>query len=261
MLRSEGLPESESRIENLMELVNAAAEAQERSETLAEFLDHAALVSDADDYDERARVTLMTLHTAKGLEFSQVYLVGLEEGLCPHKLSLPDEATLEEERRLCYVGMTRARERLLLSWAEERRSFGYESFGRAQPSRFLKEIPDTLIDRLDLRGASRKPTKTWDGALNSVDSVDRFFRDRSARPRNHLDRQPGSSSSGSSGLTFSAPRRPARWKLGSRVRHPKYGLGTVVGCEGDGEDAKLTVSFPGYGQKKLVEKFAGLERA
>src|SRR2546422_4866411 len=112
---------SEGRIENLRELVNAAAAAETGGETLAQFLDRAALVSDSDDYDERARVTLMTLHTAKGLEFSTVYLVGLEEGLFPHKLSAGSEEEIEEERRLCYVGMTRAKDRLVLTRARQRR--------------------------------------------------------------------------------------------------------------------------------------------
>ena len=121
ILKYDNQPESQDRIENLQELVNAAVEAEEQGITLAEFLDHAALVSDSDDYDERARVTLMTLHSAKGLEFNRVFLVGMEEGLFPHKLSLDDDAGIEEERRLCYVGMTRARDRLVLSWARQRR--------------------------------------------------------------------------------------------------------------------------------------------
>ncbi len=252
MLRSEDTPESESRIENLMELINAAAEAEERGESLAEFLDHAALVSDADDYDERARVTLMTLHCAKGLEFSKVYLVGLEEGLFPHKLSLQEGAGIEEERRLCYVGMTRARDQLIVSWAGERRFFGYESFEATKPSRFLKEIPDELVEHLDLTGVGLKSRKSWENALNSVESVDRFLKKRGFASNQRRSSQ---------GLSFSQTRVPRRWKLGTQVRHPKYGLGTVIECEGEGEDTKLTVSFAGYGRKKLVERYASLERA
>jgi DNA helicase-2/ATP-dependent DNA helicase PcrA len=253
MLRAENSPEAEGRIENLQELVNAAAEAEERDETLTQFLDHAALVSDADDFDERARVTLMTLHSAKGLEFSTVFLVGLEEGLFPHKLSLEDDAGIEEERRLCYVGMTRAKDRLILTWAHERRSFAREDFEGTRPSRFLREVPSDLVDAVrgpSADGFGAKPRTSWENAVNSAESVERFLRQRG--------RGPGKAS----GLRLGAPRRGSgRWKLGSQVRHPKFGLGTVLDCEGEGEDAKLTVSFPGYGPKKFVERYAPLEKA
>ena len=149
-LRQENQPESQDRIENLQELVNAAVEAEERGIALAEFLDHAALVSDTDDYDERARVTLMTLHSAKGLEFNHVFLVGMEEGLFPHKLCLEDDAGIEEERRLCYVGMTRARDRLVLSWARQRRTYGRDSLEVSRRSRFLDEVPVNLLDTQQL---------------------------------------------------------------------------------------------------------------
>ncbi len=251
MLRAENTPEAESRMENLEELVTAAAEAEERGEKLAEFLDHAALVSDADDYDERARVTLMTLHSAKGLEFSWVFLVGLEEGLFPHKLSMDDDAALEEERRLCYVGMTRARDRLFLSWAHTRRSFAREAREDTRPSRFLREVPDELLDPLNLTVAGAKPRTTWENAVNSAADVDRFLKERS--------RGGGKTGASPSGLQF-RPVVKSRWKLGSQVRHPKFGLGTVLECEGEGEDAKLTVSFPGRGKIRLVERYASLQK-
>jgi len=250
MLRAEETPEAEDRTENLKELVNAAREAELRGETLTEFLDHSAMVAEADDYDERARVTLMTLHSAKGLEFSHVYLAGLEEGLCPHKLSLEDEAALEEERRLCYVGMTRAKDRLVLAWACRRRSFGQESLEGARRSRFLDEIPGELVEPLNAVTSSAKPPTTWANALNSVASVERVLRER-ARAAG-ASREPGA--------IFPQTEARPRWKLGTQVRHPKYGVGTVLDCEGDGEDTKLTVSFPGYGQKKLVERYAPLEK-
>src|ERR1043165_937692 len=124
MLQQERSPDSESRLENLDELINAAAEAHERGESLNDFLDHAALVADADAYDEQAPVTLMTLHNAKGLEFPMVFLSGMELGLFPHSRSMNSEEMLEEERRLCYVGMTRAQKLLVLTWAKYRRRFG-----------------------------------------------------------------------------------------------------------------------------------------
>ncbi len=249
ILRQENLPESQDRIENLQELVNAAREAEERGITLAELLDHAALVSDQDDYDERARVTLMTLHSAKGLEFHRVFLAGLEEGLFPHQLSLDDEAAIEEERRLCYVGMTRAKDRLVLSWARARRSYGREAFEGTRSSRFLSEIPEALLERLNLTMAGGKPRTSWENALNSTSSVEEFFRRRNATPRGVYREPPAA-----------RPTRNGRWKLGTKVRHSKYGVGTIIDFEGEGEDTKLTVSFPGYGKKKLVERFAALEK-
>jgi len=251
ILQQQDLPESQDRIENLQELVNAAAVAEQQGVTLAELLDHAALVSDQDDYDERARVTLMTLHSAKGLEFNIVFLVGLEEGLFPHKLSLEDEAEIEEERRLCYVGMTRAKDRLNLSWAHGRRSFGRESYEGTRASRFLREIPEELLERFGSTVTGWKARTTWENAITSASSVERFLKERAL----------GSHSLGRlRGRPEGAAARNGRWKIGSKVRHPKYGVGTIIDCEGDDEDAKLTVSFPGYGRKKLVERFASLEK-
>jgi DNA helicase-2/ATP-dependent DNA helicase PcrA len=250
MLRQENTPEAEGRIENLQELVNAAADAEERGETPGEFLDHAALVSDADDYDERARVTLMTLHSAKGLEFSVVFLAGLEEGLFPHKLSLDDEAALEEERRLCYVGMTRARDRLILTRGRSRRSYARDDYDSTRASRFLGEVPADLLEPLSGAFSASKPRTLWENAVNSPLEVDRFLRERGRAPAKR-----------SGGLRFGVPRSSSRWKLGTLVRHPKFGLGTVLGCEGDGDDTKLTVSFPDHGTKKFVERYASLEKA
>jgi DNA helicase-2/ATP-dependent DNA helicase PcrA len=252
MLRAENSPEAESRIENLQELVNAAAEAEEQGETLAEFLDHAALVSDTDNFDERARVTLMTLHSAKGLEFSTVFLVGLEEGLFPHKLSLDDDAALEEERRLCYVGMTRAKDRLVLAWARTRRSFAREAYEPTRPSRFLKEVPPQLAEPLSSTMVGSKPRTMWQNAVNSVAGAERFLRERGRAPRKRT---------ALAGQTAAARPNAGRWRPGMRVRHSKFGLGTVLECEGEGEDTKLTVSFPRYGKIKLVERYASLEKA
>src|SRR3954447_18032086 len=124
-----------------MELVNAAADAGERGETLSDFLDHAALVSDADSVDSGAQISLLTLHNAKGLEFPIVFLAGMEEGLFPHMRSLDSKAAMEEERRLCYVGLTRAEKRLFLSSARYRRRWGGGETAASIPSRFLSEVP------------------------------------------------------------------------------------------------------------------------
>ena len=147
-LEDEATPESFSRIENLKELANAAQDATSRGETLHEFLDHAALVSDADQYSAEARVTLMTLHAAKGLEFPLVFLAGMEEGLFPHSRTLTDPTQMEEERRLCYVGMTRAMDTLFMTRARYRRRYGNDSPEASVKSRFLEEVPSKLMEDL-----------------------------------------------------------------------------------------------------------------
>ena len=152
LLEAEDTPEAFSRIENLRELVNAAMDSRDRAETLDQFLDHAALIADADDYDARAQITLMSLHAAKGLEFPLVFLSGLEEGLFPHSRTMLVPEEVEEERRLCYVGMTRAMDRLVLTRAVYRRRYGTDLPEASVPSRFLEEVPGGLIEEL---GTSR----------------------------------------------------------------------------------------------------------
>jgi DNA helicase-2/ATP-dependent DNA helicase PcrA len=272
MLEQEGTPESEGRLENLGELVNAAAEAAERGETLGDFLDHAALVADADAVDEHAQVSLLTLHNAKGLEFPIVFLAGLEEGLFPHQRSMDSVPALEEERRLCYVGMTRAQKRLYLTWAKYRRRFGGGEQERTAPSRFLSEAPADLIvnlgeddsvpqvdlyaERYQVRQSAQRNTFTGK-TYNSLENISQFFADRGvAFPAQKPAPVPVAAPAKPPAVA--PPRRSAR--TGMQVEHPKYGTGTVVRREGDGEDAKITVSFPRYGLKKLVEKYAGLKK-
>jgi DNA helicase-2/ATP-dependent DNA helicase PcrA len=232
-LAREDSQESQDRLENLAELLAAAVdyEAREEAPSLAGFLDRAALVSETDRLRDDVPVLLMTLHAAKGLEFESVFLVGLEEGLLPHSRSLSGEDALEEERRLCYVGMTRAMERLHLSWARSRQVFGQRRV--AEPSRFLEEIPEESLERSG--GLLRLPPRRGE-------TPPRWAPPAVAAP----------SASGPGGPA--EPMRP-----GVRVRHPLFGVGTVLRREGDGDDLKLTVSFPGVGAKKLVARFAGLE--
>lgn len=200
MLEQDNTPEAQARLENLNELKNAAREAVERGETAEEFLDHAALVAQTDAIDEQSQITLMTLHNAKGLEFPVVFLAGMEEGLFPHSRSLLSEAAMEEERRLCYVGMTRAEKRLIISWARYRRKFGGGEQQRSLPSRFLKEIPSQLVIQLGIpdddgdiidstsnvdlmaersvvRQESRRNLFTGK-TYNSIENVSEFFRQR-----------------------------------------------------------------------------------
>src|SRR5205807_10326847 len=157
-LEEEDTPEAYSRIENLRELVNAAMDSKDRGETIDQFLDHAALVSDADAYDERAQITLMTLHAAKGLEFPLVFLGGLEEGLFPHSRTFLHPDDIEEERRLCYVGMTRAMDTLLLTRAVYRRRYGTDLPEASVPSRFLEEVPAELLEDV---GSPRKSRSSF----------------------------------------------------------------------------------------------------
>ncbi len=387
MLEQENTPEAEARVENLNELMNAAAEAVERGETVTDFLDHAALVADSDALDQTAQVTLMTIHNAKGLEFPVVFLAGLEEGLFPHSRSLLNEAAMEEERRLCYVGMTRAEKRLVISWAKYRRRFGGGEQERTIQSRFLKEIPSNLVltmgvqddddtpqvdltaERWQVRQDSRKNLYTGK-TYNSVENVQQYFRDRGistgqrtpvsfpsqSRPaqlrpaptpirpaqspaqsplQSPLQQRPAAISRTPAddtppwetpavakpaggiapgglrqgglrqgGLFGDAPANPApirpaataapvrpaavptarpqsmippaaprtvlpkappparqASRTGTVVEHPKYGTGTIVRREGEGDDAKVVVVFQRHGMKKLVEKYAGLKKA
>jgi len=277
-LEEEDTPDALSRIENLRELVNAAMDSRDRGETLNEFLDHAALVSDADDYDENSRITLMTLHAAKGLEFPLVLVVGLEEGLFPNSRTLMAPDDIEEERRLCYVGMTRAMDTLILTNARFRRRYGTDMPEASTPSRFLEEVPQELLQ--DLGSALRQSPRTvGEGSTPSHYSYeDEDQRPQYGRPRatpRSSYRGPTYHSVGniaeffaSRGKKYSLPKtepvKPAGrtgFRPGQRVRHPKYGEGLVFKREGDGDDAKITVQFPRFGFKKLVEKFAQLEKA
>ncbi len=246
VLQQEGTEEALSRIDNIRELLTAAEESAVRGESLRDFLDNAALVSDQDDYDERAPVTLMTLHTAKGLEFPVVFIVGMEDGLFPHNRSLTERASLEEERRLFYVGMTRAEERLYLSAARYRRTFGTMDPMISEVSRFLSEIPAELINGLalsaPLRDESCERTPYSGETFNTVGAVQDFLKSK-VPPGRGLGR------GGSTG----------RWKQGTRVKHPKFGVGTILRMEGAGDDAKLTVSFSNFGLKKMIAKYASLE--
>ena len=193
MLETEQGPEAEGRLGNLQELLNAAADAAERGDTLAEFLDHAALVADSDALDEAAQISLLTMHNAKGLEWPAVFIAGLEEGLFPHSRSRDNDDALEEERRLCYVALTRAQKKLTLSWARMRRRYGGGAPEPTLPSRFLEEIPRELTERLDDNGRPdrvdlfverREVRDTVKKSLftgktyNSVDNISQFFSER-----------------------------------------------------------------------------------
>jgi len=282
-LKSENNEEAEARLENLQELVNAAVDYDEQgAQGLLDFIDHSALVADTDQYKADVPVTLMTAHSAKGLEFPLVFIVGLEDGLFPHSRSLSDASDIEEERRLCYVAMTRAERFLYVTHAVKRRVYGEEL--ASEPSQFLNEMPLELIDDLShgrswlsfARGSSglsadghlaaHREAKTrakYEGkTYDSAQSIADFFRDRSARMGGTQVQSPKSQVKSPREQSASPSRtQGGDWVPGSYVRHAKYGRGLVLRREGSGDQIKLTVSFPGYGQKKLVEKYAGLEKA
>jgi DNA helicase-2/ATP-dependent DNA helicase PcrA len=236
-LEAEGTPEAEARVENLRELLLgaedfAAANAGEADgrTPLEQYLDQVALVSDLDAAELRSdRVSLMTVHSAKGLEFDVVYVVGLEEGVLPHQNASRDARAVEEERRLCYVAMTRARQHLTLTWAHERRRWGSRSFGT--PSRFLAEIPPKLVERL---GAPSFEAETRD--------------DRPAYDYSYDQRGGGGGAEG--GIA-----------RGARVRHPIFGAGTVLEVSGSGPGQALRIRFDRAGVKKIIVRYANLELA
>jgi DNA helicase-2/ATP-dependent DNA helicase PcrA len=280
-LRSERTDEAEGRLENLQELVNAAVDYDEKGvEGLREFIDHSALVSDQDQYKRDAPVTLMTAHSAKGLEFPVVFIVGLEDGLFPHSRSATDPAELEEERRLCYVAMTRAENYLYVTHAMKRRVYGEEL--ASEPSQFLNEIPIEMIEDLTpgkswlsfARGSTaidyeqgeyRKEKKKYTGkTYDNVDSIAEFFKQRKEQLGQSTAAGPTSDRWNRYQRPKTEDQSPAsagEFVPGCYVKHAKYGRGLVLRREGAGESIKLTVSFPGYGQKKLVQKYAGLEKA
>jgi DNA helicase-2/ATP-dependent DNA helicase PcrA len=300
-LKAENSEEAEARLENLQELVNAAVDYDEQgAQGLRDFLDHSALVADTDQYKPDVAVTLMTAHSAKGLEFPVVFLVGLEDGLFPHSRSLSDSSDIEEERRLAYVAMTRAERVLYVTHAVKRRVYGEEL--ASEPSQFLNEMPIELIEDLSRgrswlsfargsqplgeaagslryeydedtqairdftatagRPASRPAANKYSGkTYDSVQSVEEFFRKREAQMGGHRGRTPTVREGAEDAGKDARASQAAAFLPGSYVRHAKYGRGLVLRREGSGDQTKVTVSFPGYGQKKLIEKYAGLEKA
>lgn len=225
-LQQEGTVEAESRLENLSEFLSITTEFEKGSEdkSLAAFLETVALVADVDQFhQEQDGVTLMTIHSAKGLEFPVVFLVGMEEGVFPHSRSLMDQAELEEERRLCYVGMTRACQRLYLTYAVMRTLYGTTQYGVA--SRFLQEIPNRLLFR--------------PGEDGGVDSTKRTI---------------------SAPAAENAKSKPVSFSPGDKISHRKWGIGTIISLQGAGEEASAKVAFPGLGIKELLLALAPIEK-
>jgi DNA helicase-2/ATP-dependent DNA helicase PcrA len=254
-LREERSEEAEGRVENLAELVSAAREYESRDAepSLGGFVDRLSLLSDVDEEEgsRDARVWLMTLHSAKGLEFPVVVLAGLEEGLFPHSRSSDDQEELEEERRLCYVGMTRARAQLVLTGAARRRIFGeYQS---SEPSRFIDEVPFDLVQRIAPSFSGSGSTGSYQGNFPHYEfRTNPYGRGRRGPVREESPRYAYEDEDQSTGLAL---------RLGMRVRHPQFGVGEVLSVEALDDDTKLVVRFAAVGKKTLRAKFARLEPA
>jgi DNA helicase-2/ATP-dependent DNA helicase PcrA len=242
-----GTDEAEDRRRNLNELVNAALQYQEENEegSLDDFLAGAALASDADSKDtEQDRVTLMTLHASKGLEFPVVFLVGMEQGLFPSYRSLEDPAAMEEERRLCYVGITRAKERLFLSHASERRLWGGMR-EPAVPSLFLSELPEALVQGDVPRSGGAAIRR--ENRLERLTRIDRPQEGGEGAPANAVRRR------------SAGPAAGKTWAVGDRLRHSSFGEGHVTHLFGSGEKISIAVKFEGMGPKILDPRLAPIE--
>jgi len=249
-LTSDGRQEAKGRLENLEQLLAGMEEHAASGSTIQDYLEQIALITDLDKYDPtQQRVTLMTLHSAKGLEFPVVFMTGMEEGLFPHSRTGEMGEELAEERRLCYVGMTRAMQKLYLSYARRRRVYGTYQFN--PPSRFLAEIPQELLNNFEVEPSTLKPLASEHNLASLADLVAEVETapvtadEVVTTPNRAVQQEEGTSEGG-------------RLQLGMRVRHVKFGIGTVRRLEGSGDKQKVSVYFNSVGSKKLLLKFAGL---
>lgn len=230
MYEQEKGEKSKARIENLEELVTATRQFEKPEEAeemslLTAFLTHAALEAgegQADEFEDA--VQLMTLHSAKGLEFPLVFMVGVEEGMFPSQMSAEEAGRLEEERRLCYVGMTRAMQKLYITYAEMRRLYGQDKYHK--PSRFIRELPETCLDEVRMKAQVSRPASS--GRFSQTAVKENF--------------------------------NETGFSLGSRVMHPKFGEGTIINFEGSGPQSRVQIAFNGEGIKWLVTAYARLEK-
>lgn len=273
-LKEENKPENESRIENLKEFIGVARdfEKSEENPTLENFLATLSLVSDIDNAElEDDRVTLMTLHAAKGLEFPTVFMIGMEEGLFPHSRTLMDENEIEEERRTCYVGITRAERKLYLTCARQRTIYGKTS--PAVRSRFLGEIPEeyteSLIPRANSYGFAnanhygpqqRSGTMTFRPSASQMGRNPAAFTDKAKSAFEVLNSMQKRSVNVQPQTGVIRPDTSVEWKVGDKAQHGKWGVGTVVSVKGEGEEVELKIAFPGQGVKGLMQKYAPISK-
>ena len=264
-LEKEHTVENQTRLENIKELLSVAKDFERTNEepTLENFLSNVSLVSDIDNADmEDDRVTLMTMHAAKGLEFPVVFLAGMEEGLFPHSRTLMNEAEIEEERRTCYVGITRAERKLYITNAKSRMIFG-----RAvsyEPSRFISEIP---IEFLDEREAKNPFAFGMEAKSNMYGGYKSPMQNRTILGGNLSSDKPNSllgarkTPTMKSNANVIRPDLFIKWKVGDKAKHNKWGIGTVVSVKGTGEEVELKIAFPGQGIKALMQKYAPITKA
>ena len=264
-LEMENTKESEDRLENIMEYVGVALEFEKENaeNSLGEFLDAQALISDVDNIDEgQSAVTLMTMHSAKGLEFEVVFLAGMEEGLFPSKRSIDEDETVEEERRLCYVAITRAKQKLFITNASKRTIYGSTTY--TIPSRFIDEIPDELFDEISQDNITLRKKKEKN-----------FLDDEYSQVKSFLSNDEGfniNSKNSSFGISVDsflkniniAPTKITTnnidlYEVGMSVKHKKFGVGKITKIEAEGDDYKLDISFENYGNKRLMAAYTPLE--
>jgi len=273
-LKAQGSEEAQDRIENLQELVTAMQvfDSGAGEKGLADFLEQVALVSDLEQEGDgkKASATLMTLHSAKGLEFPLVFMVGMEERLFPHVRSLEDPVQMEEERRLCYVGMTRAKKRLFLLNVRRRHIFGQEQMN--PPARFIRDIPPELLDAEEqFQSQIERPYQQQ--FQSQIEQPHRQY-----QPEQHPQFQPRQAAPAASGHNLASlfeeeiepdfgnevrmvpEEQEDGVYLGMRVRHGQFGPGVIRKIEGEGDNQKVIVAFASVGFKKLLVRFAGLER-
>jgi DNA helicase II / ATP-dependent DNA helicase PcrA len=250
--------EDEMRRQNIQEVITAADDFEERAQdvSLASFLDQTALIADQDTLsDDAGRVVLMTLHTSKGLEFPVVFVSGMEDGIFPHRRAFEDASEMEEERRLCYVGMTRAKDRLLLTSAVRRRIYGTELYN--PPSMFLQDIPAELLiaERAPRQGiAGRQARASWSREAGETgDHLGSGMWPSTAAGPSHSD-------SRRDGKPDTRRLWGGEYRPGTLVRHPEWGLGVVQKQEGEGESLKLTIIFRDVGRKVVAAQYAKLEK-
>ena len=270
-LEREKKPENETRVENLKEFVGVAKDFAKSEEVpnLENFLSQISLVSDIDHAElEDDRVTLMTLHSAKGLEFPIVFLAGMEEGIFPHARTLMNPDELEEERRTCYVGITRAQRKLYMTYARSRMLYGRSSCN--PPSRFLDEIPEEYMERLIVRqnaygfanstvvqqrgyGAQFRPSMQQMGS-----GVTRFGQGQPKSALEALNSLQNKTAAPAAGVI--RPDTNVKWTVGDKAKHGKWGIGTVVSVKGSGEEVELKIAFPDQGVKGLMQKYAPITK-
>ena len=276
-LQAEDKPENQSRLENIKEFIGSARDFEEQSEepTLENFLAQLSLVSDVDTADiDDDRVTLMTLHSSKGLEFPVVFMVGMEDGLFPQSRAIEDPNEMEEERRACYVGITRAQRKLYLTHARQRMLYGHTQ--NFPPSTFLAEIPSEYLDeQKSAFGWEDEPIYRRQGRQQPD-----YFHPRASQMGHgvHFQGKPQSALEAFAALkkrqaaaAGTSPQRPAagvirpdlsiEWHPGDKVKHGKWGIGTIVSVKGSGEETELKIAFPGQGIKGLMQKYAPITRA